>query len=41
MKLKIYQKKKISNFISTEIEWIAVNKIKLNDEDKEKINKFL
>ncbi len=33
--------KEISNFISTEIEWIAVNKIKLNDEDKEKINKFL
>ena len=33
--------KEISNFLSTEIEWIAVNKIKLNDEDKEKINKFL
>ena len=33
--------KEISNFISAEIEWIAVNKIKLNDEDKEKINKFL
>ncbi len=33
--------KEISNFVSTEIEWIAVNKIKLNDEDKEKINKFL
>ena len=33
--------KEISNFLSTEIEWIAINKIKLNDEDKEKINKFL
>ena len=33
--------KEISNFVSTEIEWIAVNKIKLNDEDKEKIMKFL
>ena len=33
--------KEISNFVSTEIEWIAVNKIKLNDEDKEKIIKFL
>ena len=33
--------KEISNFVSTEIEWIAVNKIKLNDEDKEKITKFL
>ena len=33
--------KEISNFISAEIEWIAVNKIKLNDDDKEKINKFL
>ena len=31
----------ISNFLSTEIEWIAVNKIKLNDEDKEKMIKFL
>ena len=33
--------KEISNFVSTEIEWIAVNKIKLNNEDKEKIIKFL
>ena len=33
--------KEISNFISTEIEWIPVNKINLNDEDKEKMKKFL
>ena len=33
--------KKISNFISTEIEWVPINKINLNDEDKEKIIKFL
>jgi len=33
--------KEISNFLSTEIEWIAINKIKLNDEDKEKMIKFL
>ena len=33
--------KEISNFVSTEIEWIAVNKIKLNDEDKVKIIKLL
>ena len=33
--------KEISNFISTEIEWVPVNKINLNEEDKEKINKFL
>ena len=33
--------KEISNFISTEIEWVATNKIKLNDEDKEKMIKFL
>ena len=33
--------KEISNFISTEIEWIPINKIKLNQEDKEKMNKFL
>ena len=45
-KEKIYDvknilEKKISNFISTEIEWVAINKINLNEEDKEKINKFL
>ena len=33
--------KEISNFISTEIEWVAINKIKINDEDKEKMIKFL
>ena len=33
--------KEISNFISTEIEWVPINKIKLNDEDKEKMIKFL
>ena len=33
--------KEISNFISTEIEWVPTNKIKLNDEDKEKMIKFL
>ena len=33
--------KEISNFVSTEIEWIPVNKIKLNEEDKEKVIRFL
>ena len=33
--------KDISNFISTEIEWVPINKINLNEEDKEKMNKFL
>ncbi len=33
--------KEIYNFISTEIEWVPINKIKLNDEDKEKMIKFL
>ncbi len=33
--------KEIANFISTEIEWVPINKIKLNDEDKEKMIKFL
>ena len=33
--------KEISNFITTEIEWVPINKIKLNDEDKEKMIKFL
>ena len=33
--------KEISNFISTEIEWVPINKIDLNEEDKEKMNKFL
>ena len=33
--------KEISNFISAEIEWVPINKINLNEEDKEKMNKFL
>ncbi len=33
--------KEISNFISTAIEWVPINKINLNEEDKEKMNKFL
>ena len=33
--------KEISNFISTEIEWVPINKTNLNEEDKEKMNKFL
>ncbi len=33
--------KEISNFISTEIEWIPINKINLNEEDKKKMIKFL
>ena len=33
--------KEISNFISTEIEWVPINKINLSEEDKEKMNKFL
>ena len=33
--------KEISNFISTEIEWVPLNKINLNAEEKEKMIKFL
>ena len=33
--------KEISNFISTEIEWVPINKTNLNEEEKEKMNKFL
>ena len=33
--------KDISNFISTEIEWVPMNKISLNSEDKEKMIRFL
>ena len=33
--------KEISEFISTEIEWVPLNKINLNKEDKEKMIKFL
>ena len=33
--------KNISNFFSTEIEWIPINKISLREEDKDKMIKFL
>ena len=33
--------KEITNFISTEIEWVPINKINLNEEDKEKMISFL
>ena len=33
--------REISNFISTEIEWVPINKINLNEEDIEKMNRFL
>ena len=33
--------KEITNFISTEIEWIPINKINLDKEDKDKMIKFL
>ena len=33
--------KEITNFISTEIEWVPINKINLNEEDKEKMIRFL
>ena len=33
--------KEISNFISTDIEWVPINKINLNEEDKKKMIKFL
>ena len=33
--------KEISNFISTEIAWVPINKITLNQENKEKMIKFL
>ena len=39
--VKSILEKEISEFISTEIEWVPINKIKLNDEDKEKMIKFL
>ncbi len=39
--VKNIMEKKISNFISTEIEWVPINKIKLNQEDKEKMIKFI
>ena len=39
--VKNIMEKEISNFISTEIEWVPINKINLNQEDKEKMIKFL
>ena len=33
--------KKISNFLSTEIEWTPINKISVNGEEKEKMKKFI
>ena len=33
--------KEITNFISTEIEWVPINKINLNEEYKEKMIRFL
>ena len=39
--VKNIMEKEISNFISTEIEEVPINKIKLNQEDKEKLVKFL
>ena len=39
--VKNIMENEISNFISTEIAWIPLNKINLNKEDKEKMIKFL
>jgi len=39
--IKNLLEKEISNFISTEIEWIPINKINLSKEDKEKMIRFL
>ncbi len=39
--VKNLMEKEISNFISTEIEWIPINKNNLNKEDKEKMINFL
>ena len=39
--VKNIMEEEISNFISTEIEWVPINKIRLNEEDKEKMFKFL
>ncbi len=33
--------KEISNFVATGIEWVPINKINLNELDKEKMDKFL
>ena len=39
--LKKNQKKKISNFLSTEIEWVAQNKLDISTVDKIEILDFL
>ena len=39
--VKNLMEKEISNFISTEIGWVAINKVNLNEEDKVKMIKFL
>jgi YebC/PmpR family DNA-binding regulatory protein len=39
--VKTIMEKVISNFISTAIEWVPVNKINLNKDDQEKMLKFL
>ncbi|MDA9723158.1 YebC/PmpR family DNA-binding transcriptional regulator [Candidatus Pelagibacter sp.] len=39
--VKNIMEKEITNFISTEIEWLPINKINLNKEDKEKMYRFL
>ena len=39
--VKNTMEKEISNFISAEIEWVPINKIKLNSEDKQKMIKFI
>ena len=39
--VKNLMEKEISNFISTEIEWVPINKTNLNEEEKEKMIKFL
>ncbi len=39
--VKNNMEKEISNFMSAEIEWVPINKIKLNSEDKQKMIKFI
>ena len=39
--VKNIMEEKISNFVSTDIEWVPINKINLGNEDKEKMIKFL
>ena len=41
MILLLNLKKNISNFISTEIEWIPINLINITGEDKDKMIKFM